>query len=85
MGSIINIGVQIGDETMIDMGAVLGGRVVVGKKMRVGAGAVLAGVIEPASAQPVVIEDNVMIGANAVILEGIKSWKRISCSTAGAL
>lgn len=38
-------------------------------------GAVLAGVIEPASAQPVVIEDNVMIGANAVILEGIRVGK----------
>ena len=36
-----------------------------------GAGAVLAGVIEPPSADPVVIEDNV-IGANAVILEGVR-------------
>ena len=38
--------------------------------MHVGAGAVLAGVIEP-SASPVVIDDNVLIGANAVILEGV--------------
>ena len=35
-----------------------------------GAGAVLAGVIEPASATPVIIEDNVLIGANAVVIEG---------------
>ena len=33
-------------------------------------GAVL-GVIEPPSASPVVIDDNVLIGANAVILEGV--------------
>jgi tetrahydrodipicolinate N-acetyltransferase len=33
---------------------------------------VLAGVIEPPSASPVVIEDNVLIGANAVILEGVR-------------
>ena len=39
--------------------------------MHVGAGAVLAGVIEPPSASPVVIDDNVLIGANAVILEGV--------------
>jgi len=33
---------------------------------------VVAGVIEPPSAQPVVIEDNVMVGANAVILESVR-------------
>lgn len=42
------------------------------KNVHVGAGAVLAGVIEPPSASPVVIEDNVLIGANAVILEGVR-------------
>ena len=30
-----------------------------------------SGVIEPPSASPVVIDDNVLIGANAVILEGV--------------
>ena len=32
--------------------------------------AVLAGVIEPASATPVIIEDDVLVGANAVVIEG---------------
>ena len=72
MGAIINIGAIIGDGTMIDMGAVLGGRATVGKNCHVGAGAVLAGVIEPASATPVVVEDNVLIGANAVVIEGCR-------------
>ena len=36
----------------------------------VGAGAVLAGVVEPPSAKPVTVGDNVLIGANAVIIEG---------------
>jgi 2,3,4,5-tetrahydropyridine-2,6-dicarboxylate N-acetyltransferase len=71
MGAVINIGAVIGDDTMIDMGAVLGGRATVGKKCHVGAGAVLAGVIEPPSAKPVVLEDNVLIGANAVVVEGV--------------
>ena len=70
MGAILNIGAVVGQGTMIDMGAVLGGRATVGKNCHVGAGAVLAGVIEPASATPVVIEDDVLIGANTVILEG---------------
>ena len=71
MGAVINIGAVIGEGTMIDMGAVLGGRATVGKNCHVGAGAVLAGVIEPASAKPVIIEDNVLIGANAVVIEGV--------------
>lgn len=75
MGAVINIGAIIGEGTMIDMGAVLGGRATVGKNCHVGAGAVLAGVVEPASATPVIIEDNVMIGANAVVLEGVHVGK----------
>ena len=71
MGAIINIGAVIGSGTMIDMGAVLGGRATVGKNCHIGAGAVLAGVIEPASAVPVIIEDGVLVGANAVVIEGV--------------
>ena len=72
MGAIINIGAVIGEGTMIDMGAVLGGRATVGKRCHIGAGTVLAGVVEPPSAQPVVIEDDVVIGANAVVIEGVR-------------
>ena len=71
MGAIINIGAVIGAGTMIDMGAVLGGRAIVGKNSHVGAGAVLAGVVEPPSAKPVTVGDNVLIGANAVVIEGV--------------
>ena len=62
MGAVINIGSIIGDGTMVDMGA----------NCHIGAGTVLAGVVEPASATPVVIEDDVLIGANAVVLEGVR-------------
>lgn len=72
MGAILNIGAVVGEGTMIDMGAVLGGRATVGKNCHIGAGAVLAGVVEPASATPVVVEDNVLIGANAVVIEGCR-------------
>ena len=70
MGAILNIGAIVGEGTMIDMGAVLGGRATVGKHCHIGAGAVLAGVVEPASATPVIVEDNVLVGANAVVIEG---------------
>lgn len=75
MGAVINIGAEIGEKTMIDMGAILGGRATVGANCHIGAGTVLAGVIEPPSALPVIIEDDVVIGANAVVLEGVRVGK----------
>lgn len=84
MGAVINIGAEIGEGTMIDMNVVLGGRAKVGKNCHIGAGAVLAGVIEPPSADPVVVEDGVVIGANAVVLEGVRIGKG-SVVAAGAV
>lgn len=75
MGAMINIGAVIGEGTMIDMNAVLGGRATVGKNCHIGAGTVLAGVIEPPSAKPVIVEDDVVIGANVVVLEGVTIGK----------
>jgi 2,3,4,5-tetrahydropyridine-2,6-dicarboxylate N-acetyltransferase len=84
LGAVINIGAVIGEKTMIDMGAVLGGRATVGKNCHIGAGTVLAGVIEPPSAKPVIVEDDVLIGANAVVLEGVTIGKG-SVVAAGAV
>ena len=75
MGAVLNIGAVIGERTMIDMNVVVGGRATVGKNCHIGAGTVLAGVIEPPSADPVIIEDDVLIGANTVVLEGVKVGK----------
>lgn len=72
MGAVINTGAVVGEGSMVDMNAVLGGRAIVGRYCHIGAGAVLAGVIEPESAVPVVVEDEVCIGANAVVLEGVR-------------
>lgn len=84
MGAVINIGAVIGDGTMIDMNAVVGGRGTIGKNCHIGAGAVIAGVIEPPSAKPVIIEDDVLVGANAVVLEGVRVG-RGSVVAAGAI
>ncbi|TFJ94613.1 2,3,4,5-tetrahydropyridine-2,6-dicarboxylate N-acetyltransferase [Lentibacillus salicampi] len=75
MGASINIGSVIGEGTMIDMNVVLGGRATVGRNCHIGAGSVLAGVVEPPSAKPVIVEDEVVVGANAVILERVTVGK----------
>ena len=84
MGAVINIGAVVGPGTMVDMNAVVGARAMVGRDCHIGAGAVLAGVLEPPSADPVVIEDEVLIGANAVVLEGTRVGKG-SVVAAGAV
>ena len=75
MGAVVNIGAVIGENSMIDMNSVIGARGIIGNNVHLGAGAIVAGVLEPPSASPVIIEDDVLIGANAVILEGVKIGK----------
>lgn len=72
MGAVLNIGASIGEGTMIDMNAVVGARGTIGSYCHIGAGAVVAGVLEPPSKQPVIVEDHVLVGANAVLLEGVR-------------
>ncbi|MGL4911588.1 MAG: 2,3,4,5-tetrahydropyridine-2,6-dicarboxylate N-acetyltransferase [Romboutsia sp.] len=75
MGAVINIGSIVGEGSMVDMNAVIGARGILGKNVHLGACSVIAGVLEPPSASPVVVEDDVMIGANSVILEGVRVGK----------
>lgn len=75
MGAVINIGAEIGEGTMVDMNAVVGARGQLGARVHLGAGAVVAGVLEPPSKSPCVIGDDVLIGANSVILEGVSIGK----------
>ncbi len=84
MGAVINIGAVVGDRTMIDMNAVIGARALIGRNCHIGAGSVIAGVLEPPSKKGVRIEDGVLVGANAVILEGVKIGKK-SVVAAGAV
>ena len=72
MNATINIGAEIGENTMIDMGTIIGSKAKIGDSCHVGANSVIAGVLEPESSKEVIREDNVFIGANSVVLEGIK-------------
>ena len=72
MGAVINTGAKIGAQTMVDMNAVVGSGAQIQERCHIGAGAVIAGMMEPCGMQGVVIEHDVLIGANAVILEEVR-------------
>jgi len=69
--SYINVGASVGSGSMVDSHVLVGSCARVGKGVHLSAGVQLGGVLEPAGALPVVIEDGVFIGAQAAILEGI--------------
>jgi 2,3,4,5-tetrahydropyridine-2-carboxylate N-succinyltransferase len=67
----INIGAYIDSGTMIDSHALVGTCAQIGKNVHISAAAQVGGVLEPAGARPVVIEDNVMVGGNCGVYEGV--------------
>ena len=66
----VNIGAYVDEGSMVDSLALVGSCAQVGKKVHIGAGAILGGVLEPVGAYPVIIEDNVFVGAGSQITEG---------------
>ena len=65
-----NIGAYIDDGSMVDSLALVGSCAQIGKNIHIGAGVIIGGVIEPIGAYPVIIEDNVFLGAGSKITEG---------------
>ena len=71
MPSYTNVGAYIGERTMIDINATVGSCAQIEKNCHIAASAVIGGVLEPANARPVIIEDNCFIGVHSAILEGV--------------
>jgi 2,3,4,5-tetrahydropyridine-2,6-dicarboxylate N-succinyltransferase len=67
----INIGAYVDEETMIDSHALVGSCAQIGKRVHLSAAAQIGGVLEPPGALPVIVEDNVFIGGNCGIYEGV--------------
>ncbi len=66
----VNIGSYIGAGTLIDSHALVGSCAQVGERVHVSAASQIGGVLEPAGALPVVIEDDVLLGGNTGVYEG---------------
>jgi 2,3,4,5-tetrahydropyridine-2-carboxylate N-succinyltransferase len=67
----INAGAYVDEGTMVDSHALVGSCAQIGKRVHLSAGAQIGGVLEPVNAGPVVIEDDVLVGGNCGIYEGI--------------
>lgn len=70
--SYINIGAYIDEGSMVDSHVLVGSCAQIGKNVHLSAGVQIGGVLEPVGSIPVIIEDGAFIGAQAVIVEGIK-------------
>jgi len=66
----VNAGAYVDEGTMIDSHALVGSCAQVGKRVHLSAAAQIGGVLEPAGAMPVIIEDDVIVGGNCGVYEG---------------
>jgi 2,3,4,5-tetrahydropyridine-2-carboxylate N-succinyltransferase len=66
----INVGAYVDEGTMVDSHALVGSCAQIGRRVHLSAGAQIGGVLEPAGALPVVIEDEVLVGGNCGVYEG---------------
>ena len=74
--SFINIGAWIGEGTMVDSHALVGSCAQIGSRVHLSAGVQIGGVLEPPGRRPVIVEDEVFVGAQAALLEGVLVQKR---------
>lgn len=72
----INIGAYVGAGTLVDSHALVGSCAQIGERVHLSAAAQIGGVLEPAGAMPVIIEDDVLIGGNCGVYEGCIVKKR---------
>jgi len=74
--SYVNIGAYVDEGTMVDSHVLVGSCAQIGKRVHLSAGVQIGGVLEPIGQVPVVIEDDAFLGANVVVVEGIRVGKR---------
>jgi len=72
----INVGAYVDNGTMVDSHALIGSCAQIGQTCHISAGAQIGGVLEPIGALPVIIEDEVMVGGNCGVYEGVVVKRR---------
>jgi 2,3,4,5-tetrahydropyridine-2,6-dicarboxylate N-succinyltransferase len=69
--SYVNAGAWIGEGTLIDSHVLVGSCAQIGRRVHLSAGAQIGGVLEPVGELPVIVEDDVLVGGNCGLYEGV--------------
>lgn len=69
--SYANIGAWVGRGTMIDSHVLVGSCAQIGEGVHLSAAVQIGGVLEPAGARPVIVEDGAFVGGGAGLYEGV--------------
>ncbi|MCU4975187.1 2,3,4,5-tetrahydropyridine-2,6-dicarboxylate N-succinyltransferase [Halobacteria archaeon AArc-m2/3/4] len=68
--AFVNIGAYVGDGTLVDSCDTVGSCAQIGSNVKLGANTLIGGVLEPVENAPVVIEDDVSLGAGCRVTSG---------------
>jgi 2,3,4,5-tetrahydropyridine-2-carboxylate N-succinyltransferase len=74
--AFINMGAFVDEGTMVDSHALVGSCAQIGKRVHLSAAAQIGGVLEPAGARPVIIEDEAFVGGLVGVFEGVRVRRR---------
>lgn len=72
MPGYVNIGAYVGANSMVDTWATVGSCAQIGEGVHLSGGVGIGGVLEPPSADPVIIEDGAFIGSRCIVVEGCR-------------
>jgi 2,3,4,5-tetrahydropyridine-2-carboxylate N-succinyltransferase len=72
MPAYVNIGAYVDEGTMIDTWATVGSCAQIGKGVHLSGGVGIGGVLEPAQASPVIVEDGAFVGSRCIVVEGVR-------------
>jgi 2,3,4,5-tetrahydropyridine-2-carboxylate N-succinyltransferase len=72
MPGFVNIGAYVDEGTMVDTWATVGSCAQIGKNVHLSGGVGIGGVLEPAQASPVIVEDGAFIGSRCIVVEGVR-------------
>jgi len=68
--SFVNIGAHVGDGTLVDSANTVGSCAQIGDNVKLGGNTLIGGVLEPVEDAPVVVEDDVSLGAGTRVTSG---------------
>jgi 2,3,4,5-tetrahydropyridine-2-carboxylate N-succinyltransferase len=67
----VNLGAYVETGSLVDTWATVGSGAQIGKNVHLAGGVGIGGVLEPAGARPVIVEDGAFIGSRCIVVEGV--------------